>query len=131
MLFLGHPFSWSLLVVPAIMLLTALFALGVGLVVATLGAFFHDVKLTYGVLLTAWFYATPIIYPLEILPEEYRGIVHWNPLFYPLRLFRDAVFDGSLSSGFIWLTSTVICLGTASIGWWIFTRSRSTIEYRL
>ncbi len=84
MLVLRQPLSWSLLTVPLGMLLAAVFALGVGLLVATLGAFFHDVKLTYQVLLTGWFYATPIIYPLEIVPEIFRRYFLLNPLLHLL-----------------------------------------------
>ena len=52
------------------MLLMTAFSLGVGLIVATLGVFFHDFRVAYQVLLTGWLYATPIIYPIEILPER-------------------------------------------------------------
>jgi ABC-type polysaccharide/polyol phosphate export permease len=131
MLFLQVPLTWSLLALPAIMLLVAFFALGVGLIVATLGAFFHDVKLTYGVLLTAWLYATPVIYPIEIVPEQFRRFLAFNPIYHPLLLFRTAVLDGELAPASSWLITTLICLTTAVLGWWLFTRSRQAIEYRV
>jgi ABC-2 type transport system permease protein len=131
MLFLGVPFSWSLVSLPLIMLLTMLFALGVGLFVATLGVFFHDIKLTYNVLLTAWFYATPIIYPIEILREEYRRLILFNPLYHPLQLFRSAVMDGQFAPLSSWLITIAISLTTVILGWWIFTRSKQAIEYRV
>ncbi len=131
MVFVDHPFSWSLLAVPGVMLQAALFATGVGLIVATLGAFFHDVKLTYSVLLTGWFYATPIIYPVEILPERFAGLLALNPMIYPLGLFRSTVIEGRVPPLSDWLLSGGICLATAAAGWWIFTHARKTIEYRV
>ena len=74
MLFFGQPITWALLTVPAGMLLTSLFALGIGLLVSTLGAFFHDVRITYQVLLTGWFYITPIFYPVEVVPENLQNV---------------------------------------------------------
>ena len=89
MAFLGHPFTWALVTVPAAMLVMAMFTLGVGLVVSTLGAFFHDFKLVYQALLTALFYASPIIYPLDIVPDRFKGLILANPLTYLCRIFRD------------------------------------------
>lgn len=131
MLFLKQPFTWHLLTVPLTMLLTALFAAGVGLIVATLSAFFHDFKLSYEVLLTAWFYATPVIYPIEIVPEYFRPILQLNPLYYSLQLFRAAVVHSTSAPLSTWAVSGVTSLAAAAVGWWIFTRSRQAIEYRV
>lgn len=130
MLVLDQPFSWHLLTIPAVMLITLLLACGVGLVVATIGAFFHDVKLTYEVLLTAWFYATPVIYPVEILPERVREFIYLNPIYPPLELFRAAVVGGTAAPLATWAIASGCCAAAALAGWWLFTRSRKAIEYR-
>ena len=128
MLFLKHPFSWSLVAVPLCMLLMASFALGVGLIVSTLGASFHDIKLTYNVLLNIWFYATPIIYPIQIIPEDYRALMQLNPLFHLVSLFRSCIYDGQMAPASAWLITTLLSLVTVTFGWWLFTRSRSVFE---
>lgn len=128
MLVLGHPFTWALLTIPVAMALMALFALGVGLVVSTLGAYFHDVKLTYNVLLGIWFYATPVIYPMEIIPEPYRGLLALNPVLHLLDLFRASVFHGHLAPAGTWLFGAGLSLGMFSLGWWLFTRSRGVFD---
>jgi ABC-type polysaccharide/polyol phosphate export permease len=124
MAFLGRPFSPALATVPLGMLLVAAFALGVGLIVATLGAFFHDVRLTYQVLLTAWFYATPIIYPVEIVPESLRPFFAANPLALLCRLVRDPVYLGQVAPVGVWATATAVAAATLLAGWWTFTRWR-------
>ncbi len=131
MLVLGHPFTWSLLSLPFAVLPTLLFALGVGLIVATLGCFFHDIRLTYGVLLSALFYLTPIIYPLEIVPERYRLLLQLNPLFHLVNLFRMPLYEGQLATPRTWLIGCASSLATLAIGWWIFTRSRKAFEYNV
>ncbi len=128
---LGRPFSPALLTVPAAMLLAACFALGVGLIVATLGAFFHDVRLTYQVLLTAWFYATPIIYPIEIVPSGLRPIFEANPLTLLCRLLRDPVYDGAVAPAAVWSAAAACSLGTLLLGWWVFTHWRNAFAYRV
>ena len=130
MLFLRHTISWSLLSVPLGMALTALFALGIGLIVATLGAFFHDVHLTYQVLLTAWFYATPIIYPLDIVPVRLQGLFRLNPLLYLCDVVRMPVYEARLASLEAWLISLAVSIATALLGWWIFTHWRNAFDYQ-
>jgi len=130
MLFFGRPFSWALLTLPLGLLLTALFALGVGLIVATLGAFFHDIRLTYQVLLTGWFYATPVIYPLDVVPEGMQVYFRLNPMYVLLRLVRLPVYDGAMPPASLWAAGTAIAVSTLVLGWWTFTRWRNAFDYR-
>jgi len=130
MLVLRQPLSWSLLTVPFGMLLTGVFALGVGLLVATLGAFFHDVKLTYQVLLTGWFYATPIIYPLAIVPPHLQRYFVLNPLLHLLSLVREPVILGRVAPLENWLAALGFSLAALAAGWWVFTTRRSVFDYR-
>lgn len=130
MAFLGHPFSWALVTLPPAMLLMAMFTLGVGLVVATLGAFFHDFKLVYGALLTVLLYSTPIIYPLEIVPDKFQALILANPLTYLLGVFRDPIFLGRVAPATAWATSATVATASLLIGWWVFTRWRDAFVYR-
>jgi ABC-type polysaccharide/polyol phosphate export permease len=127
---LGLPVSAGLWSVPFGMILAALLALGVGLVVATLGASFHDVKLTYQVLLTAWFYATPIIYPLDVVPDQYQPLLRLNPLLHLSSLVRDPVFVGRVAPMSSWLVAFATSASVAILGWWTFTSRSATLEYR-
>ena len=126
---LGQPFSLALLTVPAGMILTSSFALGVGLLVATLGASFHDFKLTYQVLLTAWLYATPIIYPFEIVPEDFQRYFELNPLLYFCSIVRDPTYLSLVAPANAWLIALAVGVGTAILGWWVFTTRRSVFDH--
>jgi ABC-type polysaccharide/polyol phosphate export permease len=49
----------------------------------------------YAIILVAWMYLTPIIYPIDILPELYKQwIVRLNPMFYLVELFRNPLYYG-------------------------------------
>ncbi len=129
-LFLRGTLDWTVVTVLPGMLLTAMFALGVGLIVATLGAFFTDIHLTYQVLLTGWLYATPIIYPIEVVPEHLQPLFRSNPLLHLCALVRDPVHLGTVASGDAWLIGGAWGLGALILGWWVFTRWRNEIDYR-
>ena len=130
MLVLHQPLTWSLLTVPLGMALTAIFALGLGMIIATLGAFFHDIHLTYQVLLTAWLYATPIIYPLAIVPERLRPWFLLNPLLHLCELVRSPVYDGQVAASQSWLFGLASASVAVVVGWSLFTHWRGALAAR-
>lgn len=71
-----------------------IFAMGIGLILSTLNTFFRDIQHLYSIVLTAWMYLTPIFYPVNIIPEQYKWLVDINPLFYMISHFRDSVLYG-------------------------------------
>lgn len=70
----------ALLWLPVVLACQLVFTAGLGLFVATMNVFFRDVEQLLGPLLMAWFYLTPVVYPLGFLPERYQGWVALNPL---------------------------------------------------
>lgn len=65
--------------VPVLVLLV-LFAIGLGLVLGVLNVFFRDVGQFFSIFITFWFWLTPVVYPAEILPEQVKKILWWNPM---------------------------------------------------
>ena len=111
--------------------MVALLALGVGLGVSAAAVYFPDVMPTYEVLLMAWMYLTPVIYPLQILPENVQRLLKLNPVYYSLAVFRALLVEGKLPSAedtLLGLLSGVVAL---LIGWWVFTRRSSEMAYRV
>lgn len=72
--------GWELLLLPLLILQTAALALGVGLLLSALTAKYRDLQQLTGYLLQLWLYATPVIYPLSRVPEDWRWVVSLNPL---------------------------------------------------
>lgn len=80
-----------LLVLPFQLALT----LGLGLTLAAVNVFFRDVSQFLGMVFNAWFFLTPIVYPLEQVPEPWRTMIAVNPLTTLVELYRFAFFGGA------------------------------------
>jgi len=129
MLVMGHPFTAALGFLPVPIVLTTIFALGVSLALAPLSVMFADIVPIYQVVVTAWMYLTPIIYPLTALPDEYRPIFVLNPMTHLVEAFRTPIYQGAIPSGHVLITSTVAAFGTLVIGWLIFERFDDRVAY--
>ena len=86
------PASINLLMLPVLMLMTALLALGVGLWMSALNVKYRDIRYALPFLVQLWMFATPIIYPSSMVPERWRWILELNPLTGIIEGFRDALF---------------------------------------
>ena len=116
-------FSWGglpllLLAVPLQVGLT----LGLGLLVSAVHVFFRDTAQILALVFQAWFYLTPVVYPLALVPERYRGWLELNPLTALVGLYRQAFLGGSPD-----LVPGTAALGLAvavllSAGLWLFGR---------
>jgi ABC-2 type transport system permease protein len=108
---LGVPITPALLLTPLAVLIVTGFALGMGLLLSTITVFFADMLPVYEVILRIWFYATPIIYPLEIVPERLLWLIKLNPMYYMVELFRQPLLNGTVPELNYWL----IAAGSALI----------------
>lgn len=110
--------TWLFL--PVSIVVGAAFTAGVGLVVFTLSCRFVDVRDTYTVLLQPWFFVTPIIYPREVVPEQFRALVRFNPMTYLVEVFRAPLYDGWLPGWKTLLFSCVAAAASLAVGWWFY-----------
>ena len=131
MLVIGVDIRPTVLIAPLAMLPVACFALGIGLLISTIGIYFPDVVEMYHIVLTAWFYLTPIIYPIERLPENVRVLLAFNPLLYLVDLFRLPLYYGELPSLNYWLGTLLISLAVLAIGWVAFTKKSNEFAYHV
>ncbi len=91
-----HPFYWTWLYLPVPLLALTIFTLGMTFFFAAANVYYRDVAHILQVLLSAWFYVTPIIYSLDFIPEKYRWIFKLNPIIYVINGFRLSVYYGQL-----------------------------------
>jgi ABC-type polysaccharide/polyol phosphate export permease len=132
-LFTGVMIHISALLLPFALLLLAIFALGISLLLSTLVVFFPDVNEFYPVVLTAWMYLTPIMYPESLLANNRFGywIMSLNPLYRELKLFRMVLFDGVIPDVHEWLIGIIVALVTLTLGWYFFTSKSKSFGYYL
>jgi ABC-type polysaccharide/polyol phosphate export permease len=131
MLALGHPFFGAWWFVPVAMALLAAFCLGVTLLMSTLAVFFADVVDMFTLILQSWFFLTPIMYPLDILPAQYQGLMALNPMYHLVELFRAPILTGELPSLAHFLWGAGWAGGMLLVGWWTITRKAKEFAYRL
>jgi len=128
---LRQPIRWSIIVLPASILLMVMFCLGVGLILSAAAVYFADILPVYDVILTIWFYGTPIIYPATIIPDKWSWVFRLNPLFHLIQLFRGPIFSGFIPGWRVWLYSAVFSIGAFVIGGLIFTWKSHEYAYRI
>ena len=86
----ARPGLEMLAALPVIAIITG-FAVGLGLLGATINVYYRDVEQFTAVLTQFWFWLTPIIYPAAIVPAQYRSFIEWNPI-YPLVVAMQDIF---------------------------------------
>lgn len=108
MLYYGIVPGWSVLVLPAFILLAILTALAVGLWLSALNVQFRDVRYTMNFLVQFWLFATPVAYPSSILPEQWRVLYGINPMVGVVEGFRWALLGKSQPPGAMLLVSVLV-----------------------
>jgi len=70
----------SILLVPVLLLIQVLLTMGIVLLASALNVFYRDIRFVVPLGLQLWFYLTPIIYPLSLVPERFRSLYMLNPM---------------------------------------------------
>jgi ABC-2 type transport system permease protein len=130
-LVLRQPIHWSIVVLPVSIVLMVLFCLGIGLILSAAAVYFADILPVYDVILTIWFYGTPIIYPATIIPDRWAWVFKLNPLYHMIQLFRDPIFGGFIPGWQVWLISAAFSISVFVIGGLIFTWKSHEYAYRI
>ena len=131
MLITGSPLRWTVIFLPVSLLLLACFTLGLGLAISTLAVYFPDVAEMYQVILVAWMYMTPIIYPESVIPAKYQLILHLNPMYYLVKLWRLPLYEGLWPTWGQFWPAAVIAIGMLLVGWFFFTSKSDEFAYRV
>lgn len=87
-----------LFLLPVYMLLIGLFAVGVGWIAASLHVFLRDTAQMVSVVLTFWFWMTPIMIDPEKVPKRLKFLLIANPMYYAVKIYRQALFTSQLPS---------------------------------
>ena len=109
---------------PVLLIPQLLFALGAAWLIASLGVFLRDIAQGITLLLMAWMYLTPIIYPESIVPERFRWFIGINPFTALIRSYRRIFLDGLPPDWRGLLYFTLVALVVFIFGYWWFARTR-------
>jgi homopolymeric O-antigen transport system permease protein len=89
-------FRWQTTVIwlPAIFMVQQLLAYALGLLLAILSVFFRDITNIVGIVTQLWFWLTPIVYVITILPERWHNLIVLNPMYHVVKGYRDTLILG-------------------------------------
>ncbi len=132
MLLFRMPLSPWLILLPVVIVIQTCFTLGIVLLLSTLNVFYRDTLIVLDVILLAWFFLTPVFYPISMLPTSYtvlgitldvqRIMYILNPMASIINMYRDILYYGYRTDpDFFWRTS-LTALSVLGIGYWVFVR---------
>lgn len=124
MFFLGYQLNFSLLAVIPLLLITAIFILGIGMALGTLNVFFRDIQLLWTTIIPAFFYFTPIAYTPDLLPESTRYLLKLNPFYYFIESYHDIFYRSVVPNSFNLMVCTLLALFTFLLGYTLFKKYR-------
>jgi lipopolysaccharide transport system permease protein len=119
-----HEAHLTLIYLPLVLVPQLIATLGAAWLVASLGVFIRDIVQGIALLLMAWMYLTPIIYPESLVPPAYRTAINLNPFTPLVRNYRRIVLDGVAPD---WQgLAYFLCFGVVLflLGYWWFARTR-------
>lgn len=136
-LILRAPLTWWALLMPITLLIQIAFVLGLAFFLATLNVFYRDTRHLLGVIMHAWFFLTPVFYPIDTVPQQATipllGIEFnaqlWlrrlNPMASIIASYRDLLYRGAPTGLDFWLRTAVTALIVLVVGYMVFLRYTS------
>jgi len=123
--------TFAILFLPVSFVLLFAFVAGVALLQSVLVVYLRDMKHVVPIVLQTWFYVTPVIYPLKMIPEQYQSLFKLNPLVYFLELFRGPLYDGVLPGTNTIVLASVMAASSLVVGVLVFRAYSDDIVFRL
>ena len=118
----GMGLTKYVLLYPLVLLVQYILLLGISLIVSSVTVYFRDLQHFIGVLLQLFFYATPIVYSVETIPENFRWILKINPMTYIIEGFRDIFYYHQIPDvkmlGIVLVIGILLCI----VGYLIFNK---------
>ncbi|MFT5875205.1 MAG: lipopolysaccharide transport system permease protein [Clostridium sp.] len=127
----GIGISKYVVFLPIIMILEYLFALGLSFMFAAINVYFRDLEHILGIIIMGWFYLTPIVYTIDMVPEKYLGLFYLNPMTNIIGAYRDILYYKRMPE-FGKMGITLICsIAFIVVGYLIFQKLQKNFAEEL
>lgn len=130
--------TWTWLLFPVLIGVLTIFTAAVSALLSALFVRFRDVAIIWSVAALVLFYGTPVFYPFEAAPEDFRKLLMINPLTPFFEQARVWIIDPSAptaaeaAGGYIWLLPAfLVFVGTCALAVWVFKREMPTLAEEL
>jgi len=98
------------------------FAIGLGITLGMLNVFFRDVGQFFGIFLTFWFWLTPVVYPISILPENGLNLMRWNPMYRLVTGYHEVLVYGRWPNWYSLWPVLALSVTLCAYGLYLFRR---------
>lgn len=105
---------------PVALVTQSLFTLGLLFLFSSLNVFFRDMEHIISVVMMAWFYFTPIIYPSSMIPPKYEYLFNLNPLKYYIDFFHNILYYNAAPNSRDLMICIITGLAVLVFGWLVF-----------
>ncbi len=89
--------GWKILLWPLLTIVLVMLSLGIGMILSSLNVKYRDIGHTIPFMMQLWLFVSPIIYPISMIPERYRGLASLNPIVWDHK--RLSICDPTVSPG--------------------------------
>ena len=118
--------SWTILLLPGLLLIQLMFMTGLGFLLAIANLYFRDVKYIFEVGLSLWMFATPVVYPVHEIDGLAGILVRANPMTPIIDGYRAVLLGGALPAPMSLAAAALVSLLLCIVGWVVFHRSEYT-----
>lgn len=123
--------SWTMLLFIPDVILSLIFATGIGYILAIMYVFFADIKHLYGVLLTLLMYMSAIFYPVTSLPPILQEVIGYNPIYMMIYIAREAVVYNHVPHYSAWIKLGISAIVSMAIGLYVFRKKQNDVMQRV
>tara|TARA_B110000879_G_scaffold125809_1_gene166007 strand:+ start:360 stop:1088 length:729 start_codon:yes stop_codon:yes gene_type:complete len=117
--------NWTVVLIPLVIAPLVVLCLGVGWILAAIGVFIRDVGQLTGFLSTILLFMSPILYPLEAVPEKYQPLLNYSPLTLIIGELRKVVILGQLPDWYSLGIYMGVAIAVCGFGFYLFQKLRS------
>jgi len=112
------------LFLPIVTFIFMIFTLGIVILLASLSVFVRDIQQVISSLLSLWMYLTPVLYPVNMLPESLRFLIYLNPVYPFIELYHELLLKHTLPLDLLCYAGGYAIISFL-IGVWFYSRSRN------
>ena len=120
---LSHSPTASFFFLPLLVVLTLGLATGFGLAVGIVNVFVRDVGQLLSIALQFWFWLTPVVYPVTIIPARYRELLLWNPLTGIVMGYQEILVYGRVPDPMLLLYPSLAALVALCLALFLYRRA--------
>ncbi len=123
-----YKFYTYLYLLPVVIIVQVFFVSGISMLISSLNVLFRDLQHLVTILMMVWFFGTPIIYPLSVVPEKFQFLMQINPMAIFATFYRDIFYYVKYPEGFyipdyrLILICLAITFGVFFLGYFVFKK---------